>query len=138
MGEFKQSDLKGSNVYRHVAEYTHSEVTKPKLKFRNYKAHDKVFRQVLSAPEKPIKIDTQIKDQLVETQGEDEIGLETLQPRKPDWDLKRDLALKLANLNKRTSACLRDMLRKRLEENSTAKNENLDPKTDLKNNNNKK
>lgn len=98
-------------------------MTKPKLKFRNYKAHDKVFRNALVEQQKPVKIDTQIKEQLVESQVEDEIGLETLQPRKPDWDLKRDLAPKLTKLNKITTSCLRDMLRKRLNENNNAKNQ---------------
>merc|ERR1712060_1021019 len=46
--------------------------------------------------------------------GELHIGIETLQPRKPDWDLKRDLNPKMKVLNRQTQKTLGLMLRERL------------------------
>jgi len=89
---------------------------KPKLKLRNYKPHDSAFKKATTTiPEKPVKISSQIKDQLIENdEKDDEIGIETLQPRKPDWDLKRDLNPKMKKLNKRTHKVLTMMLKERL------------------------
>merc|ERR1739845_199630 len=66
---------------------------------------------------RPDKIEGQIKAQLVDNPDEqenDDIGLETLQPRKIDWDLKRDLKSKMAKLDRRTHNSLTQMLRDRL------------------------
>ena len=38
-------------------------------------------------------------------------------PRKPDWDLKRDVAKKLAKLEKRTQRAIAILIRERLMEN---------------------
>lgn len=40
-----------------------------------------------------------------------------LAPRKPDWDLKRDVAKKLAKLEKRTQRAIAILIRERLMEN---------------------
>jgi len=39
-----------------------------------------------------------------------------LAPRKPDWDLKRDVAKKLAKLEKRTQRAIAVLIRERLME----------------------
>jgi len=87
------------------------------LKLRNYKPHDDKFIGSIEEAKKPEKIEKQIKSQLAGNDNEadnDEIGLETLQPRKVDWDLKRDLNHKLKRLEKQTSKALMQMLRERL------------------------
>jgi len=42
--------------------------------------------------------------------------LTTLAPRKPDWDLKRDVAQKLNKLERRTRRAIAELIRDRLRE----------------------
>ena len=41
-------------------------------------------------------------------------------PRKPDWDLKRDINPKLAKLEKRTQKAIAELIRERLKEEDLA------------------
>ena len=43
-----------------------------------------------------------------------------LAPRKPDWDLKRDITPKLAKLEKRTQKAIAELIRERLKEEDLA------------------
>ena len=43
-----------------------------------------------------------------------------LAPRKPDWDLKRDIKGKLEKLERRTKRALAEMIRERLKESAKA------------------
>ena len=43
-----------------------------------------------------------------------------LAPRKPDWDLKRDINPKLAKLEKRTQKAIAELIRERLKEEDLA------------------
>jgi len=119
------------------------EVQGPMLKLRNYKPHDDKFIGSIEEAKKPEKIEKQIKSQLAGNDNEadnDEIGLETLQPRKVDWDLKRDLNHKLKRLEKQTSKALMQMLRDRLkpeaEENGHQLGENQPEESDTHNTDN--
>lgn len=44
----------------------------------------------------------------------EEIDIVNLAPRKPDWDLKRDVAKKLDKLEKRTQKAIAELIRDRL------------------------
>lgn len=44
----------------------------------------------------------------------EEIDLTNLAPRKPDWDLKRDVAKKLEKLERRTQKAIAELIRVRL------------------------
>lgn len=44
----------------------------------------------------------------------DEIDIANLAPRKPDWDLKRDVAKKLEILERRTQRAISELIRDRL------------------------
>lgn len=44
----------------------------------------------------------------------EEIGIANLAPRKPDWDLKRDVAKKLERLEHRTQRAIAELIRERL------------------------
>ena len=44
----------------------------------------------------------------------EELDIVNLAPRKPDWDLKRDIAKKLEKLEKRTSRAIGEIIRERL------------------------
>ena len=46
----------------------------------------------------------------------DEIDLFNLAPRKPEWDLKRDIKSKLERLDRRTKRAIAEMIRERLKE----------------------
>merc|ERR1712110_793755 len=129
-----RGDIKKMSVETLLNTENSEEQPKRVLKLRNYKPHDDTFKEAKVDQVKPTKIDSQIKDQLVENEGVvDEIGLETLQPRKPDWDLKRDLQPKLAKLNKRTQASLRSMLTNRLKEQNQANEEpEIEQKSQIK------
>merc|ERR1711936_1517656 len=116
------------------------EITGPTLKLRNYTPHDQKFTDAKMKNKRPDKIEGQIKEQLIDNPDElenDDIGLETLQPRKVDWDLKRDLKPKLGKLDRRTHRALTQMLRDRLQpekptdttdntSENTAENENFE------------
>ena len=43
-----------------------------------------------------------------------------LAPRKPDWDLKRDIAPKLEKLERRTQRAIAELIRQRLQEEDLA------------------
>jgi coiled-coil domain-containing protein 12 len=45
-----------------------------------------------------------------------------LAPRKPDWDLKRDVAQKLQRLERRTQRAIAELIRERLHENQGSSN----------------
>lgn len=47
----------------------------------------------------------------------DEIDIQNLAPRKPDWDLKRDVAKKLELLDRRTQRAIAEIIRDRLRSN---------------------
>ena len=49
------------------------------------------------------------KEQVLE-----DLDFMNLAPRKPDWDLKRDIAKKLEKLEKRTSRAIGEIIRERL------------------------
>lgn len=56
------------------------------------------------------------EQQLVDQKGEKPIDLFSLQPKKPNWDLKRDVDKKLERLNARTDVAIAKMIRQRIEE----------------------
>lgn len=47
----------------------------------------------------------------------DEIDIANLAPRKPDWDLKRDVSKKLEKLERRTQRSIAELIRERLKKN---------------------
>ena len=50
----------------------------------------------------------------------EELDFMNLAPRKPDWDLKRDIAPKLAKLERRTARAIGEIIRERLKEEDLA------------------
>nr|XP_013817702.1 PREDICTED: coiled-coil domain-containing protein 12-like [Apteryx mantelli mantelli] len=65
----------------------------------------------------PHLVEDKVKDQLEAAKPEpiiDEVDLANLAPRKPDWDLKRDVAKKLEKLEKRTQRAIAELIRERL------------------------
>lgn len=67
----------------------------------------------------PVEVEEFVKDQLRESTMKeviDELDITTLAPRKPDWDLKRDVAKKLEKLERRTQKAIAELIRDRLKQ----------------------
>jgi len=110
-----------------------------KLKFRNYRPQDTDLKNKAIAPAlpKPILdeaktqpatdkkeagsaqskqatavIQKELKEHVAEQGGEEVLNIA---PRKPNWDLKRDVAKKMEKLNKRTQLSIVDLIKERIE-----------------------
>jgi len=92
----------------------------PKPKFRSYAPEsEKLQTEKLPEPNL-INIQEEVKDQLDSGKSKvvmDELDISKLAPRKPDWDLKRDVKKKLDRLEKRTQKAIAELIRERLKQN---------------------
>ncbi|XP_056374726.1 coiled-coil domain-containing protein 12 [Hyla sarda] len=87
------------------------------LKLRNYTPQDEALKGRQIAQAKPESVEEKVKEQLEAAKPEpiiEEVDLTNLAPRKPDWDLKRDVAKKLEKLEKRTQRAIAELIRERL------------------------
>ncbi|XP_067386560.1 coiled-coil domain-containing protein 12 [Emydura macquarii macquarii] len=87
------------------------------LRLRNYVPEDEELKKRKVPQAKPASVEDKVKDQLESAKPEpiiDEVDLANLAPRKPDWDLKRDVAKKLEKLEKRTQRAIAELIRERL------------------------
>lgn len=92
----------------------------PRPVFRSYKPEDETLQEAVLPVAAPESVEEQIKDRV--SPPEDfikEVDLSSLAPRKPDWDLKRDVAKKLEKLDKRTKRAIAELIRERLCQNSS-------------------
>ncbi|XP_053182889.1 coiled-coil domain-containing protein 12 [Scomber japonicus] len=87
------------------------------LKLRNYAPEDEDLKQRQVPKAKPASVEDKVRDQLEAANPEpiiEEVDLANLAPRKPDWDLKRDVAKKLEKLERRTQRAIAELIRDRL------------------------
>ena len=61
----------------------------------------------------------------------DEVDILNLAPRKPDWDLKRDMKSKLERLERRTQRAIAEIIRERLKESAKDDSSNLSEVPDV-------
>lgn len=99
---------------------------KSELKLRNYTpVNDGLSANELDKPQ-PVHVEDQLQEQLKSAKPEltikDEVDLLNLAPRKPDWDLKRDIKGKLDKLEKRTQRAIAELIRERLKQSSDINN----------------
>lgn len=100
--------------------------TKKEFKFRNYDP-------VIQAPKRhdPIEhsketVEETVKDLIEKVQAHDEIirsselDLTKIQPKKPNWDLKRDLQKKLSKIEPVTQAAFATLIRRRMQAEANA------------------
>lgn len=88
--------------------------------FRSYKPHNETTEGEVLPQEPTDDIETAIQSQLNLLQQPmviDEIDITNLAPRKPDWDLKRDVSKKLERLERRTQKAIAELIRDRLKMN---------------------
>ncbi|XP_030369666.1 coiled-coil domain-containing protein 12 [Scaptodrosophila lebanonensis] len=96
---------------------TESDEKLPKPIFRSYKPQNEhTMGEVL--PQEPTgNIESAVESQLNlldQPMVIDEIDITNLAPRKPDWDLKRDVSKKLERLERRTQKAIAELIRERL------------------------
>ncbi|XP_057622642.1 coiled-coil domain-containing protein 12 isoform X1 [Chionomys nivalis] len=87
------------------------------LRLRNYVPEDEDLKRRRVPQAKPVAVEEKVKEQLEAAKPEpviEEVDLANLAPRKPDWDLKRDVAKKLEKLEKRTQRAIAELIRERL------------------------
>ncbi|MCJ8728774.1 hypothetical protein PDJAM_G00008130 [Pangasius djambal] len=92
------------------------------LKLRNYTPEDEELKERQVPKAKPASVEDKVRDQLEAANPEpiiEEVDLANLAPRKPDWDLKRDVAKKLEKLEKRTQKAIAELIRERLKGSET-------------------
>jgi len=95
------------------------EPPKKMIKFRNYAPKDEQLKTKKLEKIKPTDVTEEISEHLEKAKPDklfEEVDLATLAPRKPDWDLKRDLAKKLDKLEKRTQKAIIELIRERLQD----------------------
>jgi len=96
-----------------------SEPPKKVIKFRNYAPKDDQLKGKQLDKIKPIDVSEELTEHLEKAKPEkavEDVDLTTLAPRKPDWDLKRDVAKKLEKLERRTQKAIVELIRERLKD----------------------
>ena len=91
--------------------------------FRSYKPQDETILENAIVTEAVTEsIEAEVQDQLDMLKTPiviDEIDIVNLAPRKPDWDLKRDVSKKLEKLEKQTQRAIAELIRERLKTNQS-------------------
>ncbi|KAL0106139.1 hypothetical protein PUN28_016106 [Cardiocondyla obscurior] len=109
----KRKNEEGSEETNDVAE------SLPRPKFRSYKPQDESLKNNVIENAKPGDVETVVQDQLDAAKSKvviEELDISNLAPRKPDWDLKRDMAKKLEILERKTQKAIAEIVRTRLKQ----------------------
>jgi coiled-coil domain-containing protein 12 len=88
---------------------------KPVLKFRNYQPQTEALKEHKLAPVELPAVEEAVEEVLAQGAAVDG-GALNIAPKKPDWDLKRDVQKRTAKLHKRTQRAIVELIRRRLEE----------------------
>ncbi|CAD6215796.1 GSCOCG00000609001-RA-CDS [Cotesia congregata] len=91
----------------------------PKPKFRSYKPQDESLKENVLEEAKPGNVESEVQDLLSAAHSKvvfEELDLTSLAPRKPDWDLKRDVSKKLEKLERRTQKAVIELIIARVKE----------------------
>ncbi|XP_058811580.1 coiled-coil domain-containing protein 12 [Topomyia yanbarensis] len=89
----------------------------PKPVFRNYRPESEDIKENAIEEVSPMDLETEISSQLAMMKTPiviEDIDIANLAPRKPDWDLKRDVSKKLEKLERRTQKAIAELIRDRL------------------------
>ncbi|KAH9505431.1 Coiled-coil domain-containing protein 12 [Bulinus truncatus] len=89
----------------------------PKPVFRSYKPESERLKELTVQSAKPSDVTSSIKDQLESGKTDHvvtDVDLSNLAPRKPDWDLKRDISKKMEKLDRKTQRAIAELIRERL------------------------
>lgn len=94
---------------------SHFVVCRPK--FRSYNPQDEELQNQVVPSAQAGDVVSKVQGQLESAKSKvviDELDISNLAPRKPDWDLKRDVAKKLEKLERRTQKAIAELIRERL------------------------
>ncbi|KAK0167997.1 hypothetical protein PV327_001840 [Microctonus hyperodae] len=86
-------------------------------KFRSYKPQDETLKENVLEEPKPGDVEAEVQDLLSAAKQKvviEELDIASLAPRKPDWDLKRDVAKKSEKLERRTQKAIAELIIERL------------------------
>jgi len=100
-----------------------AKLPKAQALFRNYQPKDEALQEGVLPAAEPGEVKEKVREELqVQDEGlvVEELDFTNLAPRKPDWDLKRDIAKKLAKLERRTQRAIAELIRDRLKEEDLA------------------
>ncbi|XP_062540085.1 coiled-coil domain-containing protein 12 [Armigeres subalbatus] len=89
----------------------------PRPVFRNYRPESEEIKENALEEIKPADVEAEVSSQLEMMRAPiviEEIDIANLAPRKPDWDLKRDVSKKLEKLERRTQKAIAELIRDRL------------------------
>ncbi|XP_043231466.1 coiled-coil domain-containing protein 12-like [Amphibalanus amphitrite] len=90
----------------------------PKPVFRSYRPADEKLKEAVLPDAEPSSVEALLGDTAAAADSAsskpDEVDIAQLAPRKPDWDLKRDLAPRLERLERRTQRAIAELIRQRL------------------------
>jgi coiled-coil domain-containing protein 12 len=89
----------------------------PVLRFRNYKPRNGALPHATIEPARPAKA---TPAPVVDTAPAVKEPLLNLAPKKPNWDLKRDVEKDLAKLDRQTQLAINELLRRRVVEGNAA------------------
>ena len=90
--------------------------------FRSYKPEAKELEEAVLPEGRTSEVVDHVQEELArQKEGVviNELDFMNLAPRKPDWDLKRDVAAKLEKLERRTQKAIAELIRERLKEDTT-------------------
>ncbi|KAK7788934.1 hypothetical protein R5R35_012069 [Gryllus longicercus] len=96
---------------------TDGESKLPKPKFRSYRPQDDTLKENVLPDARPGDVESEVKNELESANSRvviEDLDITNLAPRKPDWDLKRDVAKKLERLERRTQKAIAELIRDRL------------------------
>ena len=91
--------------------------------FRSYKPETKELEDSVLPEGRTTEVVDHVQEELSKERDGvivDELDFMNLAPRKPDWDLKRDVASKLEKLERRTQKAIAELIRERLKEDGLA------------------
>ncbi|ERN10240.1 hypothetical protein AMTRI_Chr09g31960 [Amborella trichopoda] len=115
-------DLGQKESIKEDAEETEPE-EQPSMKFRNYLPHDKHLQESKLAPPPPPKFEDPVAPEPpVSEKPEDPFV--NIAPKKPNWDLQRDVQSKLKKLEKRTQKAMFELMQEQDKERLALTTEN--------------
>merc|ERR1711963_949046 len=79
--------------------------------FRSYKPDAEELQDSVLPLAEPKEVEDDVLALAKDTKIIDELDFVNLAPRKPDWDLKRDIAKKLEKLERRTARAIGEIIR---------------------------
>ncbi|XP_053667796.1 coiled-coil domain-containing protein 12 [Anopheles marshallii] len=111
-------ELRGKRTHEeHYSRINDEGTTVPKPVFRNYKPETEEFPELMPMDDHAGVVEKEVGTHLQMMKTPiviEEIDIVNLAPRKPDWDLKRDVSKKLEKLERRTQKAIAELIRERL------------------------